>query len=30
MRSADIAAYCREVAQRVKNSGEWGELHETL
>lgn len=30
MRNADIVVYCREVAQRVKNSGEWGELHETL
>ena len=30
MRSADIAARCREIALRVQCSGEWGELAETL
>jgi hypothetical protein len=30
MRSADIAARCREIALRVDASGEWGELAETL
>jgi len=30
MRSADIAARCREIALRVQCSGEWGELGDTL
>ena len=30
MRSADIAARCRETALRVEISGEWGELADTL
>jgi hypothetical protein len=30
MRSADIAARCREIALRVDASGEWGELGDTL
>lgn len=30
MRSADIAANCRETALRVEISGEWGELADTL
>ena len=30
MRSADIAARCREIALRVEISGEWGELGGTL
>jgi len=30
MRSADIAARCREIALRVQCSGEWGELAQTL
>jgi len=30
VRSADIAARCREIALRVQCSGEWGELGDTL